>query len=57
MIKNILLTLAAIIILSNLLNNSEEKTNGYKILKKDAKTEIRLYEAGEKYRCTKIEDK
>ena len=54
MVKNLMiliLTLALITIL--IINDHElEKTTNYKVIEKDAKTEIRLYDSGEKYRCT-----
>lgn len=58
MTRNLLNILIVMLLLANLLKDDVEQENSnYKILKKDAKTEVRLYEVGEKYRCTQIENK
>lgn len=58
MIRDLMSIAVIILLLANLLkDDSEQENTDYKILKKDAKTEVRLYEIGEKYRCTQIENK
>jgi hypothetical protein len=52
MIKNIIVLAALIVLLKNLISDPSISITDYRIIKKDADMEIRLYESGEKYRCT-----
>jgi hypothetical protein len=52
MIKNLIVLAAVLVLLSNFISDSDAVVKDYKVIEKNDKTEIRLYESGEKYRCT-----
>jgi hypothetical protein len=52
MVKNLIVLAAVLVLLNNFISDSDVAMTEYKIIEKNAKTEIRFYDSGEKYRCT-----